>query len=60
MLGKLPQFNLSTEGNPEVRQKDALPKQKMKMYTDKKANAKPLPIREGDTGLLRQGKKKTS
>ena len=32
--------------------KDTLAKQKMKMYADKRANAKPLPIREGDTVLL--------
>ena len=38
-----------------VRQKDA--KQKMKMYADKRANAKPSPTREGDTVLLRQEKK---
>ena len=48
MRGKIPQFNLSSEENPEVRQKDALAKQKMKMYADKRANAKPLPIREGN------------
>ena len=55
--GKIPQFNLSSEENPEVRQKDALAKQKMKMYADKRANAKPSPIREGDPVLLRQEKK---
>ena len=57
MRGKIPQFNLSSEENPEVRQKDALAKQKMKMYADKRANAKPLPIQEGDTALLGQKKK---
>ena len=29
----------------------------MKMYADKRANAKPSPIREGDTVLLRREKK---
>ena len=57
MRGKIPQFNLSSEENPEVRQKEAFARQKMKMYADKKANAKPSPIREGDTVLLRQEKK---
>ena len=57
MRGKIPQFNLSSEENPEVRRKDASAKQKMKMYADKRANAKPSPIREGDTVLLRQEKK---
>ena len=32
-------------------------RKKMKMYADKRANAKPSPIREGDTVLLRQEKK---
>ena len=44
MRGKIPQFSLSTEEDHEVRQKDALVKQKMKMYADKRANAKPSPI----------------
>lgn len=57
MCGKIPQFNLSSEENPEVRQKEALAKQKVKVYADKKANAKPSPIREGDTVLLHQEKK---
>jgi len=57
MRGKIPQFGLSSEKDPEVRQKDALAKQKVKMYCDKRANAKPSPIREGDTVLLRQEKK---
>ena len=56
MRGKIPQFGLSSEEDPEVRQKDALAKQKMKMYADKRVNAKPSPIR-GDTVLLRQEKK---
>ena len=41
----------------KVHLKDALAKQKMKMYADKKANAIPSPIREGATVLLRQEKK---
>ena len=59
MRGKISQFNRSSEKNSEVRQKDALAKQKkkIKMYADKRANAKPSPIREGDTVLLRQEKK---
>ena len=57
MRDKIPQFGLSSEKDPEVRQKDALAKQKVKMYCDKRANAKPSPIREGDTVLLRQEKK---
>ena len=57
MRGKIPQFGLSSEEDPEVRQKDALAKQKVKMYCDKRANSKPSPIREGDTMLLRQVKK---
>ena len=57
MRGKFPHFNLSSEENPEVRQKEALAKQKIKVYADKKANTKPSPIREGDTVLLRQEKK---
>ena len=57
MRGKIPQFSLSSEEDPEVRQKDALAKQKMKMYADKRANAKPSPIQEGDVVLLRQEKK---
>ena len=57
MRGKIPQFSLSSEEDPEVRQKDALLKRKMKIYADKRANAKPSPIREGDTVLLRQEKK---
>ena len=44
MRGKIPQFGLSGEEDPEVRQKDALAKQKMNMYADKRANAKPSPI----------------
>ena len=44
MRGKIPQFSLSSEENPEVRQKDALVKQKIKMYADKRSNAKPSPI----------------
>ena len=47
-------FTLSSEGNPEVRQKDAVAMQKMKMYADRRANAKPSPIRDGDTVLLRK------
>ena len=54
MRGKIPQFGLSREEDAEVRQKDALAKQKMNMYSYKRANAKPSPIREGDTVLLRQ------
>ena len=57
MRGKIPQFGLSSEEDPEVRQKDALAKHKMKLYADKRANANPSPIREGDTVLLRQEKK---
>ena len=57
MLRKIPQFSLGSEEDPEVRQKDSLVKQKMKMYADKRANAKPSPIREEDTVLLRQEKK---
>ena len=57
MRGKIPQFSFSSEEDLEVRQKDALAKKKMKMYADKRANAKPSPIREGDTVLLRQEKK---
>ena len=57
ICGKIPQFSLSSEDDPEVRQKDALAKQKMKMYADKKAYAKHTPIREGDMVLLRQEKK---
>ena len=40
MRGKILHFSLSSEENPEVRQKDAMTKQKMKMYADKRANAK--------------------
>ena len=57
MRGKIPQFSFSSEEDLEVLQKDALAKKKMKMYADKRANAKPSPIREGDTVLLRQEKK---
>ena len=57
MRGKIPQFSLGSEDSPEVRQKDALAKQKMKIYADKKAYAKPPQIREGDTVLLQQEKK---
>ena len=57
MRGKIPQLCLSSEEDPEVRQKDALAKHKMKLYADKRANANPSPIREGDTVLLRQEKK---
>ena len=57
MCGKIPQFSLSGEEDHEVRQKDALAKQKMKIYADKRANAKPSPIQEGDMVLLRQEKK---
>ena len=56
-LAKFPQFSLSSEKDHEVRQKDALAKQKMKIYADKRANAKPLPIQEGVMVLLRQEKK---
>ena len=59
MRSKILHFSLSSEENPEVRQKDAMTKQKMKMYADKRANAKPFAHREGDTVLLRK-KKKTS
>ena len=41
MRDKIPQFGLSSEKDPEVRQEDALAKQKVKMYCDKKANSKP-------------------
>jgi len=41
MRGKIPQFSLSSEENPEVQQKDTLVKQKIKMYADKRNNAKP-------------------
>ena len=44
MRGKILLFSLSSEEDPEVRQKDALAKQRMKMYADKRANAKPSPI----------------
>ena len=57
MQGKIPQFSLSGEENPEVPQKDDLAKQKVNMYAGRRANAKPLPIREGDMVLLRQEKK---
>ena len=57
MQGKIPQFSLSGEENPEVPQKDDLAKQKVNMYAGRRANAKPLPIREVDTVLLRQEKK---
>ena len=57
MQGKIPQFSLSGEENPEVPQKDDLAKQKVNMYAGRRANAKPSPIREGDTVLLRQEKK---
>lgn len=57
MCGKIPQFNLSSEENPEVRQRDTLAKQLIKMYADKKVNTKPSPIQEGDTALLCQEKK---
>ena len=54
MHGKIPQFSLSSE---EERQKDPLAKEKMKIYADKRANAKPSPIQEGDMVLLRKEKK---
>ena len=54
MHGKIPQFSLSSE---EERQKDPFAKQKMKIYADQRANAKPSPIREGDMVLLHQEKK---
>ena len=57
MHGKIPQFSLSSEEEPEVPQKDALAKQKKKMYAGKRANAKPSPFREGETVLLRQERK---
>ena len=58
MRGKIPQFSLSSEGTLRWHRKvDALAKQKVKMYAAKRANAKPLPIREGDPVLLRQEKK---
>ena len=57
MQGKIPQFSLSGEENPEVPQKDDLAKQKVNMYAVRRANAKPLPIRDVDTVLLHQEKK---
>ena len=44
MRGKIRQFGLSSDEDPELRQKDVLAKQKTKMYADKRANAKPSPI----------------
>ncbi|PFX29405.1 Uncharacterized protein K02A2.6 [Stylophora pistillata] len=40
------EYARTSEENPEVRQKEALAKQKIKVYADKKANTKPSPIRE--------------
>ena len=57
MGGKIPLFILSSKGDHEVRQKNASAKQKMKIYSDKRANAKPSPIQEGDMVLLHQEKK---
>ena len=54
--GKIPQFILSNEEDPKVRKRDALAKQKMKMYADKTTNLKPSPV-QGDTVLLRQQRK---
>ena len=44
MRGKILYLSVSNEEDPEVRQKDALAKQRMKMYADKRANARPSPI----------------
>ena len=44
MRGKILWLSVSSEEDPEVRQKDALAKQRMKMYADKRANAKLSPV----------------
>ena len=57
MRGKIPQFNFNSQEDPEMRQKDAEAKGKMKTYADKRANAKSPLIQKGDMVLLRQEKK---